>query len=589
MPRSDQYPEQSYYPSAKVRLGIRFDELSRRVFDGKIPARPLNKLRGIKDPRAPLKLVPDPEAPPGSRRTLLQYDGTKKLAGLGPQKQVRSDDGLTHVLAGIMPKDAAWNQNGVRQADTLAVTLKFIDCPIDPRCVRSCWIEFYLGTVTPDEYKRGIDGAMRPVAGTQGGRSEPMNLVPDAWLDAKGRVRSNRRFQGFVDKWSNDWGEGEPLIRLDCRDNTQLFLDTEAPAKLCIDKGVPIDKAIAVYLSHFPQFAGITVEYRPGIIAEKDIPQLAKTLSKTAFQPHLGPAPSLMLGQPSGMSVWDFLTDIAGSIGHVIRVEDTNIIIERVRTKSGYEDKFVNRPDDPFQGRDGHVYRRFIYGRNLLEMKNERSFVKTVPTNIEVRCYDPVKKSVLVARYPSNKIGKGVHTSIPGDGGVEEKWLVWRVTGVTDKDALRIIAQNIYEQLGRQELSTKIKTKNLASFGGGNADPDILDMRVPDTIEILVNRGSEGTAVDDVDASTLIEIEKQLAVLQSRNVEFMMSRGFPKEFSMAYAKVYTDLGLQTTYRAKAINVQWNTDSGVSFDIEGINYIEVRADPANLPDPEETKI
>jgi hypothetical protein len=584
-----QYPNQDYYPSCKVRLGIRFDELSRRVFEGKIPPRPLHKLTGIKDARAPLRIVNDTTAPTGTRRILLELDTTKKkLAGLGPQKQVRSDDGLTFVLAGIMPKEATRNQNGVRTADTLNVTLRYIDMPISPLVVRAAWIELYLGTVTPEEYLRGIQGEMRTV-NLKGGRKilEPMNLVPDTFVDDAGRVRSNLRFQGFVDKWENQFNEGEPVIRFECRDNTQLLIDIDAPSKLTIDKGIAIDRAIAQYLSHFPQLDGMTVEYRPGNVKETDIPVLKNVYSKASFPPQLGPPPSLANGQLSGLTVWDFLTDVVSSLGHTIRIDNTNIIIERVRTLIGTQTtgKGMQRPEDPFRSRNGRTYRQFIYGRNIAELKSTRSFVRNVPTNIEVRSYDPVKKSPVVARYPTNKAGSGVHTSIPGDGGAEEKWLVWRVApGITDKDTLRIIAQNIYEQLGRQELQIRLKTKNLASFGGGNQDPDLLDMRPGDSFELLVNRGGDADVADAENSNTVTTIEKQLSTFRERNIEFMKTRGFPDEFAKAYARAYTDIGFQTVFRTKTISTTWSAETGVSIDIEGVNYVEVRAEPLKLPNP-----
>jgi len=596
---SEEYPEQSYYPSAKVKLVVRFDELSRRVFTGKIPPKPLKNMAGITDPRAPLKFVPDTDAPTGSRRWLLTYDDTKKttkggvlpgqqgIATGGPQKQISSEDGLTHVLAGILPKEATWAQNGVRVADTLNVTLRFIDCPVDPRVIRSCAIEFYLGTVSDYDFAMGIAGEMRD---TGGGSFEPMNLIPDTYYDDQGRARTNLRFQGFVDKWSNDWSEtGEPLIRLECRDNTQLLIDTEAPAKLRIDAKIPIDKAIATYLTHFPQFAGLSVEYRPGDIDESLIPQLMKALTKTAFPPRLGPAPNLMLGQPSGLAVWDFLTDVCSSIGHNVRLEGTTVVIQRTRTlySTAGKEGDVNRPDDPFEGRNGRPFRQFIYGRNVLELKTERSFVRTVPTNIEVRSYLPEEKRTIVGRYPTQVVGKGVQSSIPGDGGPEEKWLVWKVNGIADPLTLRIIAQNIYEQLGRQELGVKLKTRNLASFGGGNLDPDILDMKAGDTFELLTHRGSENP--DDVDGEVaLTNIEKQLSAQRERNREFMKAAGFSGAFADAYAKVFTDLGFQTSYRVRAINYTWN-EGGVTIDVDGCNYVEVRADPINLPNGDELSI
>lgn len=607
--------ESSYYPSAKVRLILRFDELARRVFN--TPNTPIPKptafLAGVKDKRAPLTVRQDPEAPPGVRRFVLDAGPNRSFlfSGLPPARQVsggtatggtvvgnsdtkklehlvvaKSQDGLTHVLAGIVPKETNWAQNGIRTADTCSITLRYIDCPIDPRVIRSCAVEFFLGTVTPTEHRAGLAGQTREVNLYKGSSfAEPMNLVPDTWTDLHGNVRTNRRFIGWVDKWAMDWtSDGEPLLRLDCRDNTQLLIDQEAPAKLIISgsrggKAMPIDEAIVTYLSHFPQFAGLTVEYRP--IGEQ-VPDLTIALAKTAFRPNLGPPPSLAAGANSGLSVWDYLTDVCGALGLIIRVEDTTVVIQRGRSIYSDDSKPVKRYDDPFvprknvAGCEGQQYRRFLFGENLVDMKMDRSFVRNAPTNVVVRCYDPKTKRNLVAGFPTRVVGNGIQTSLPGDGGAEEKWLNQVVSGIADEKTLRVIAQTIYEMRGRSELTVRVKTRNLASLGGGNSDPDLLDLRAGDSFELLVRRPGD-KALNDEEKSTLSRMDASLVAIES-GAKFMKSLGFDDEFALAYAKVYADLGLQSVFRCRTVGINWNIDDGVTIEVEGINYIEVRADP-----------
>jgi hypothetical protein len=589
--------DESFYPSAKVRLIVRFDELARRVFstpDNPVPPRPTKVLSGIKDKRAPLKVVQDANAPTGVSRYILQ-DANRPLPGVGPEKQVKSKDGLTHEIEGIIPRSASWSQNGIRTADTLSLTLRYLDCPIDPRTVRSCAVEYYLGTVSPDDFAKGLRGEMRQLnKDGQTRASEPLNVVPDAYTDGNGVVRSNRRFIGWVDKWAVDMAnEDEPLIRLDCRDNTQLLIDQEAPAKLVIagsrlttpiqiygengqvtgsiggGNGVPIDYAIAQYLSHFPQFQGLKVEYRP---YGETPPGLVDALSKTAFRPNLGPPPSLALGANTGLSVWDYMTDVCGALGLLCRVDDTTVIIQRGRSIYSDESRPVKRADDPFEPRfDGQKFRRFLYGRNIEDLKIERSFVRSAPTNIEVRCYSPRRKNTIVGRFPTRITGKGIQSSVPGDGGAEEKWLVWRVSGIENEKTLRVIAQTIYEMLGRAELSVKIKTHSLCSLGGGNGDPDILDMKAGDTFEV------RSTYYDDKEGGTEPSKIDTFLQSQSQGEAFMKSLGFHGDLAQAYTKTFTDLGFQNIYKSRAISIGWE-EGEVSIDLEGINYIEVRADP-----------
>jgi hypothetical protein len=554
-------PDQSYYPRAKIRLIVRFEEFGKKVFTGKVPKKPAKNLDGVKDERAPLVVSHDDAAPAGVKRLLLlPKTSTEQPPVGGPQDQTGSDDGLTYVLGGIIPKEIKLQRNGIRVADTLTVRLRFVDCPVDPRVVRSCGVRVYFGTISASDYQASVQG--RTMSG-----GDP--ILPDTYQDVNGDSRSNHRFDGFVDKWEVNWGDNsEPMIELTCRDNTSLMVDEDAPPGLVIDAKKPLDEAFADYLSHFPQYAGLGVEFRglPGDTA----PVLEDSLAKTAFRPNLGPPPAKGGGASGNekLSVWDYLTDVVSSVGFSVRLEGNTVIIQKTRTlMSSDPSSGIARPDDPFKGRSTWKSRRWIYGRNVMSMKTSRSFTRSAPTNIEVRCYSPRRKKTMVGRFPST--GDTVADAKPGGIGADEKWKVFKVSGIEDENVLRIVAQNIYEQIGRNELEVSFKTRNLASFGGGNLDPDVLDMQAGDSFELLVNR-EEGT-----EFNTLTKIEKHLTIID-RSITFMKSLGFPEAFAAAYAKAYSDAGFQSIYKAKTIEFTWG-DEGIEIEVVGVNYLEVRAD------------
>lgn len=574
-PGQEEYDGQTYYPSAKVRLVVRFDEFgdpgvqaeAKKVFT-KAPI----KMTGTADKTAQLEATPDPDAPSGvNRLKLVPKSGPPGLA----QTQDRSTDKQTFSVGGIIPKQANLGLNGVRQADTLSVTIKFIDLPIDPRVVRSCAIEFYLGTVSAHDFHRGVQGISRTATG------EPLNVVPDKYVDNDGQQRTNLRFQGWVDEWTVVWDEdNEPAVKLECRDNTTLLIEQEHPPKMFIDMKLPIDEAVAKYLANFPQFAGLSVEYRPAN-PDGGIPKLEDKLAKTAFRPNLGPVASKGGAATSGSktSVWDYLTDVAGSIGHLIRMDGTVIVLQVARAYLGTE--YTGRPDDPFNGRSAKrravapSARRFIYGRNVSSMKISRKFAKSAPSNIEVRSYHAKRKNVLVARFPL--AGDTVQGPQPGDG-KEQKWRVFTVSGIDDPKTLRIIAQTVHESISRNELTVGIRTRNLASFGGANLDPDLLDMHPGDTVELYVNR-------DEDETNTTNKIET-LLLAQQRLREFMAALGYEGEFADAYAKAYTASGFQTAFKVRTLGFDWSIEDGVVVDVQAINYITVRLEKNKLPAGEE---
>lgn len=569
------YPSQLYYPAWKTRLTIRLEEFGQGVLQKKVPSVPSKNLKGIKQDRAPLDPVPDPDFP---GRFLLKPKVTRASLDDAIKNYVIGDtssDNLTQVVQAIIPKRFDWKQNGFRTADELKLNLRWVDFPIDPRVIRSCAVEFFLGTLTPVEYAQGMRGMTRgDVFGAGAANAhEPLNLIADSYTDASGNRRSNLRFTGWVNKWKMVWNEDEPMVELECQDNTILLLNQVAPPQLVLGMKDTVDQAIATYLSNFPQFAGLTVEYRGDPNAP--VPKLEGTLAGTAFRPQLGPQP----GQGSGddLVVWDYLTDVCGSIGHVIRIEGNAVIVQRPSTL--LHGVASGRPDDPYQARKlpsgDFPQRTFVYGRNVTSFEVSRDLQHGEVKNVEVRCYSPRRKQVLVARFPTKEAR--IPSSTPGDARADNKWTIVRVAGIEDQKVLQQIAEDVFHGRNRNEIEVVVKTSNMASFGGGNEDPDLLDCKPGDAVEILVDRANPSTTASS---------EKSLSA-QQLNEEMLRNLGYSKDFATAYAKAYQDAGFQRLYRVKEMSCTGDADEGVSFEVRAANFIQARGDvppaaPAKAP-------
>lgn len=575
-----EYPDQSYRPSAKCKLTIRFEEFELEAIRKTLPKKDAKNLRGISTERDKLRAVPDPDAPDGIKRFIITAGSspTATFSAADGSAKPRSADGLTFDIKGIIPKAAEWKQNGVRTADQLTLTIRYIDMPFDPRIIRSCAVDYYLGCVPAGDWAAGIAGSTRT---TDSNNVEPLNVVADTYVDSNGRQRSNSRFQGWVDNWDMDWSpEGEQIIKLECRDSTHLFTLVDAPSGATINPKLPVDQAVAEYLAQFPTFEGVIVEYRP---SGAEIPVFENVMAGTAYQPDIGPPVAKGGGAGGGekLNVWDYLTDLAGTIGHIIRIEGRVVIIQRLREL--LDGRAEKRQDDPYQPRElpsrTYQYRTMIYGRNILKLKGRKEFTAKAPTNIEVRCYNPRRKKVLVARFPDVKAG-GKEQSIarPGDGTSDKKWRVIPVAGIEDEQTLKDIAEEVYNSIGRNEVTFDLVTENMASFGGGEEDPDLLDCKPGDTIEILVNH--------DEEFNTNTAQAEQLAVVE-KNVQLLQSMGFDGEMAQAVATAMTNRNFQRIFRVKEMATTWDAEQGVSFDMIVANYIEARADKNPPTQPDDT--
>ena len=561
--------EQSYYPSCRVRLILRLEDFG-APGTPEPPAR-VATARGGKKDKEPKKL----EVVARDGGLLLVGPGDDPAAVGSPHAQQGSADELTHVLDGIIPTTANFLRNGIRTADTASIEFPYMELPVDPRVVRAVGVQLFMGTVSADDYRRGVQGELRSTSSTVSGIRIPFNVLPDTYVDPYGRPRTNLRFEGWVDEWNNDWPDGDsPTVQLECTDNTRLLIDQDVAPKLTVSPDLPIDAAFADYLSNFPQFRGISVEYRPSV-ERGAIPVLKKVLQAVKYQPKLGPAPSGG-GATAKLKVWDYLTDVAGSIGHTLRFEGTAVVIQRARTL--YDSRLSSRPDDPFTGRNLpsglQLQRRlYVYGKNVQSMKFSRKFATVPSINVEVRCYETTRKKTLVARFPLKD--DRVKRLNPGNSS-DEKWIVKVVSGIKDEVTLRIVAQNIFEQVTRNELGCRFVTKNLGSYGGGNLDPDALDSMAGDAIDVRVMR--------DADAANSVQLTS--TEVATRGAEFMKELGFSDRFARAYQKAVTHVGLPSTFRVKTMGGQFDGQhEGITLDYELMNYIEVRSDKL-LPPGEE---
>lgn len=562
--RVEETPEQSYYPGARCTFVVRFDDPKRKRFNRNPLTLPASRLKN-KFPQV-LDMVEQ-----DGKIVLVPKGSQTKPSNLRPSALAIGGDSLTQLVGGIIPIRASLSLNGIRTASTLTLELAFADLPMEPRMIRGCGVDFYLGTVTASEFQRGIAGETRD---EPGGASAPLNLIPTEYKDGFGRQRTNLRFTGWVDEWEVAWSDGQPLVRLQCRDNSSILLDTEAPAMLAVDAKIPLDKAFAKYLTVFPQFGGISVQYLPKGV---EAPSYKAASQKVAFKVPFGP-PGMTGGGKA--TVLDYLSDIAAHLGLVVRFDPitATVIIQQPRTI--YGNKYPKRDDDPFARTTGTgrplPFRLFVWGRNVKEYTFKRKFTVAGPTTIEVRSYSTTLKRYLVARYPIKK--ERIERGLPGTLLPDEKIQQFFYPGIKDEPTLRAIAQGIYEQLGRNELDVFIRTMDLGSFGGSALDPDLLDCKPGDTVQFEVS-DDDATA----EQSTVNNIERQ-QTSASKAAAFMSQLGYSDDFATAYGEARENALMQPYFRVKRMEFSWDIEKGIDIGVQAVNYIEVRGD--TLPKGEE---
>jgi hypothetical protein len=140
------------------------------------------------------------------------------------------------------------------------------------------------------------------------------------------------------------------------------------------------------------------------------------------------------------------------------------------------------------------------------------------------------------------------------------------VNGVTSKKQLELVADAIYEEIGRGELSGSCETRNLASFGGSSADPDLIWLRPGDAIRIGVSPSVAAGVTGTYSDTTATE-----ATLTKR----YMDQGFPSPVASALAQtaIRGVPAAQPYFRVNNVKMNWSNESGLKIAFDFQNYVE----------------
>lgn len=479
----------------------------------------------------------------------------------------------------VVPYSCTVEQNSYRLADTARVTLPLARMPFDPRIIRASQIYIHGGTYVAAEY-----------ANAMGPTDAPGLMLPDSIPDGQPMAgRSTELFRGFIDDWEIELG-GKNELRISARDLTGRILDQELPENAL--KDIPmtatLDQVVRLMLTGdgaallgvpsrrfgLPGFRGIAV------VAEtrSPLPTLAQIRPPTWYSS----AKTVKKGrkkapaQAQKMSYWDMIADLCVSAGLICytRPGETLQVLGgqfvRPATEIVISDPWTYYADTEVEQFDPIEKRAFIYGHNVetLTIKRKLGGVKT--PSIEVRAQDSRTGKRVSAKFPKTK-KNNKPTTAQGDAEEVKVFVLDEISGPNTEERLTLAAKSIYEQLGRGEMEVHITTKHLSGLrynldAEEAADLFFLRPAAPIIVEIapaLVENGQ-------VNAYTLFtnsSFEEQVAA--------MVAVGIKPEVAALAATAMQNPFIQREFRTQKIVASWDHNSGWSFEIDAINYLDVR--------------
>jgi len=474
--------------------------------------------------------------------------------GTAPQSVAGSPPDDLTVIGAIHPVSATIERNGLAQADTATIELAWVDAPIDPRVVRAAHVQLVIGSVSADDFEAGVSRSSTRTDGT---------LTSIVASELEGVTE----FVGFVDRWAVDYSEKGDRVRLECRDMSAPLRDRQLGDGERIDMSLAIDRAVASFCERLgPTTAGLEVVFQ----GEGDAPTPVASMPQRR-RPRRGQQATRGASGGDRMSAWDHITDVVRSVGFIPMMRGFRLVIVEPRTL--YSTEGVTR---------------MVYGRDLEQLRFERSLLGvTVPT-IEVRCYDSERGVTQRARYPvaegqrsTGVVGQdqaprpGRANRVPPSGSTPDDAIrVMSVTGITDLAVLERIARGAFEQLGRQEIEGSFSTKDIWSFETDPADADLLDLDAGSAVELLM------TQADDQDARVegsgeAVTLARITAMSRERRRDYLISIGWDRDVAERFSALQDATGFQTVFRVSRCSLRYSADNGVSVSVDFINFITVR--------------
>lgn len=586
-------PAPVYYPSCVVNLRLRFDESLR------INMKTAKQLFAF-SPEELLKAPQSPDAP--SELPLFMQNG--------------NEDNLSFVN-GRVPKSANVELPAYRDAGKFSLTFDYRDLPIDPRVIRSCGVEIYMDTVAPGDFSTGIKEPPLP------GGERVSAVERRARTSMLEQSKNNLVMIGTVDSWQVTHSANGSEISMEGRDLRAVLIDSPLDPAIPqnLDLKQNIVQVVRTIVQKHPFGGKMNVDGpNPDDWPNYRIPSPADVGGLTRVRRGAdGKKATASTGaEASKMSYWDLITKYCTLVGAVPYYFGQTLVVAPARSlyaqlAAGTLDRadlpwvqppFIGGPRNVGEAEPIRV-RRLVHGRNIEELNFERKFNGFVPRTIHLVSLDTSSNQrgagrLLEVYHPKRK-GQGnpnataggpttfaqnqdhaaVSQVAPGGSNGSKNELRISVPGITDKKRLQQMAEDFYEELSRGEQGGSVKTRDLASFGAGNEDPDLLRLRPGDVMELSVDTTnlSSGFPVRSPLNDQTVAGSQQLAR------ELTQRLG---DVNLAAAIVGTTrnyiAGLQNYFRVSNVKFEWNIKSGIAVAFDFQNYLEARnaVTPLNAP-------
>lgn len=611
----------SWFPSCVVKLTIRYDEsLQVTTSDRRVTTKAIAATS--KESRAAAGRRPRRELEEQARRrdnaALAELDDVRRaglasefeVPGAGPIGNLAGEsagepatniepltlgtDGFT-VIANRVPKRGTFTLPHPRSAGKFTLAFDFAEFPVDPRLIRAVGLEIHLGTVSADDYARGM-------AGERDRTGRPLSILKtteDRINPVTGRRGPNRGtllFYATADTWDVEHGDRGSEIMIEGRDIRGILIDGKPPpAQLA---KINLQQPIHLVVQDILKTMGVDHDLRLTVMTDAAewpggvVPSPAEANGLTRVR--LGSSGEGAGSTPSTgtkTSYWDLITNyctIVGAmpqlVGSELWIRPNRRIFDVVLKRGRYATPFAGG-EPRTVGRERIRVRRLVYGRDLKKLKFSRKFAGTVVPTVQCISFDDQAaglQRMIFGQWPP------ADSDTAQAKGTDD---VMRVPmwGIRSVDRLTEIARGIYEEIGRGETGGSAETNDLASLGGDNGDPDILRLRPLEPVEFVIDANALRTMsplVSELGDAPPRSFSEEVDLLTQKIGDRAVARAL---VALARGAVRE---LLAYYQVTSVQFEWGTGIRAQFQFQ--NYIVPRHqvaddDTPRPPDLKQTRV
>lgn len=433
-------------------------------------------------------------------------------------------------ILSIQAKKVGVNINDYSAADTFKVDIDYKQFPFDPRCIRAC------GVVIAMEDRGALEN-------------------PDGTFREMVISSDNTVFIGFADDESISFDDSSRTVSLEGRDLTSLLIDRKF-LKGTVSLQQRIDVVIQGLLNELAETRKIKVDVR----VDEVLPVVGSYWSDK--------------GKLSGLkntkkdeTYWDVIQDIVARAGLIAYIELDKLVITKPRSLY-----------------DANAVKKFVYGKNLKKLEYKRKLGRRKQFNVAVRSLSLETKQVLQAQIPAEATTAwsratgipNIEVKVPDldkDGkpvaAAELKaapYMSFRVPNVGNKSQLIKIGQEIYEEIGRQQIEGSFGTKEMRTSWFKDKEEtksetfDLLKLRIGTPVLIEIDQG-DLKGVNKFNTKTDRE-------------KFLIGRGYDRKVASALADSLSNPRIGGPLYTKTVKFDLDSENGFDCEVEFINFIQI---------------